>query len=266
VRPAADLPTLTVITPVLNSADTLESALDSVRTQHYPGVEHLVVDGGSTDGTVDLLRDRGDVRWISEPDTGLSNALNKGLAMAGGDVIGWLNGDDYYLPGALERVGRAFAQESKAEWVTAPCLIVDRAGRPIRGAIASYKNFLLRRYSLRSLLVQNYVAAPSTFARAEALRAVGGFDEDLGLAMDYDVWLKLGRRGAPVVLSEPAAAFRMAEGSLSMSSFEHQFAEHAAIARRHGEDHRAAAAANAAMSRLIVFAYARMRDLRRLRG
>jgi glycosyltransferase involved in cell wall biosynthesis len=259
------LPRITVVTPSLDAAETIERALASVAEQDYPDLEHVVIDGGSTDGTLDVLHRTSAVRWVSEPDSGLSNALNKGLAMATGDIIGWLNADDFYLPGSLRAVGRAFGAEPASDWVTGPCLIVDAADAEIRSAVTGYKRALLRRYSRRSLLVQNFVAAPSTFARADALRAIGGFDEGLRLAMDYDAWLKLARRTDPIVLGQPLAAFRMAEGSLSMSAFERQFAEHAAIARRHGEDHELAVTLNAVMSRVIVFAYARMRDVRRLR-
>jgi len=266
VSSPAGPPSLTIITPALNCVRTVRRALDSVAEQDYDRLEHIVIDGGSTDGTLDVVRGFEGVRWTSEPDDGLSHALNKGLRMARGDIIGWLNADDFYLPGALVRAAGAFASRPQAEWASGPCLIVDADGTQIRAPITAYKNALLRRYSLRSLLVQNFIAAPSTFVRTSALREIGGFDERFGLSMDYDAWLKLARRGDPVILSEPLAAFRMAEGSLSMSAFEQQFAEHASVARRHGHGHRAAVALNAAMSTLIVFAYSRMRDVRRLRG
>jgi GT2 family glycosyltransferase len=261
-----DLPSITVLTPSLNGAATIAKTIASVRDQGYPHVEHLIVDGASTDGTVNLLRATPDVRWISEPDTGLSNALNKGLAMATGEIIGWLNADDFYLPGTLATVGATLAQQPRAEWATGPSIIVDAGDQEIRTGITRYKSALLRRYSRRSLIIQNFVAAPSTFARADALRDIGGFDESLRLAMDYDVWLQLARRGDPILIRQPLAAFRMAEGSLSMSQFEAQFAEHAAVGRRHGDGERAATTANTVMSRLIPLAYRRMRDLRRLRG
>jgi GT2 family glycosyltransferase len=256
------LPSITIVTPCLNGAATLPEALESVRSQGYPSVEHLVVDGASTDGTLDLLRDARDVRFVSEPDRGLSHALNKGIGMASGEVIGWLNADDVYLPGALEAVGEAFAREPEAEWATGRCLIIDSAGREIRGPIARYKDFLLRHYSYRALLTQNFVAAPSTFVRREALLQVGGFDERFRYSMDYDVWLALGRSGAPIALDRPLAAFRMAEGSLSMTGFEQQFAEHALNAREHGAGHPVAVGANQVVSRAIVLAYRLMRLVR----
>src|SRR4051812_15345342 len=101
----ARVPVLTVVTPSLNSAATIKETLASVRDQGLgEQVEHVVVDGGSTDGTVELLERAEGVRFISEPDRGLSDAMNKGVAMARGDYVGWLNADDFYLPGALAPV------------------------------------------------------------------------------------------------------------------------------------------------------------------
>jgi GT2 family glycosyltransferase len=257
------LPSFTIVTPCLNGAATLSATLASVRDQRYDGdVEHVVVDGGSTDGTLDILAAAPGVRYVSEPDRGLSDAVNKGIRMATGDVIGWLNADDVYLPGALAQVGTALARRPGTLWATGPCLIIDADGREIRRFVTGYKSFLLRRYSYRMHLVQNFVPAPSTFVRRQAFDRIGVFDERFKYSMDYDLWLRLGRIGAPLVLDQPLAAFRMAEGSLSMTGFERQFAEHVQNAREHGDGHRVAVAANALASRAIVATYKGMRALR----
>jgi glycosyltransferase involved in cell wall biosynthesis len=253
---------ITVITPSFNARATIEQTLASVRAQAHPDVEHLVVDGGSTDGTVDVLRAAQGVRWISEPDRGLAHAMNKGIAMAAGEVVGELNADDVYLPGALEAVAAGFAARPGAEWLTGRCPIIDGEGREIRRPVTAYKNALLRRYSLGLYLTHNFVSAPATFFRTGVLRELGGFDERYRISVDYDLQLKLARRGDPVVLDHDLAEFRMAEGSLSMSGFERQFAEHAEQARRHGGGHRGAVAVNQAMSRAIVLAYRGMRAAR----
>jgi glycosyltransferase involved in cell wall biosynthesis len=255
------VPLLTVVTPCLDGASTLPEALASV--PRGPEVEHVVVDGGSTDGTVDLLERAAGVHFVSEPDRGLSDAMNKGVAMASGEWIGWLNADDYYLPGAVERVLDAIRANPGALWLTAPCLIVDGDGREMRRGVTRYKRFFLRRYGRRSLLVQNYVAAPSTFVRRSALLDAGGFDERFRYSMDYDLWLRLAERADPVVLDEPVAAFRMAGESLSMTGFERQFEEHARNAREHGAGEPLAVAANVAVSRLIVLVYRALRLARR---
>lgn len=257
-------PSITIVTPCLNGAATLPAALASVRDQAYPGVlEHVVVDGGSTDGTLEILDAAPGVRYISEPDRGLSDAVNKGIRMASGDVIGWLNADDVYLPGALARVGAAFAADRDALWATGECLILDGDGQEIRHAVTAYKSFFLRRWSYRLHLVQNFVSCPSTFVRRSAFDQVGLLEERFKYSMDYDLWLRLGQLRPPVVIDAPLAGFTMAEGSLSMSGFETQFAEHAQNAREHGAGHPIAVAANRGASALIVAIY---RVLRRLRS
>jgi glycosyltransferase involved in cell wall biosynthesis len=249
------LPRITVVTPSLNSAATIEGTIQSVKAQDYPDVEHLVIDGGSTDGTLDILKRTEGIRFISEPDKGLSDALNKGVRMATGEVIGWLNADDVYLPGALPKVGAAFASNPDREWVTGPSLIIDAEDREIRRLVTWYKKLFLRRYSYGLYLVQNFVCAPSTFVKTEAFAEVGLWDEQYRFSMDYELYLRLGRRGPPVVIDDALACFRMVEGTLSMENFEQQFIEHAAVARRHGEGHPTAVAANAVVSRLIVAVY-----------
>jgi GT2 family glycosyltransferase len=257
------LPSITIVTPSLNAADTLPAALESVRSQAYAGkVEHVVVDGGSTDATVEILRSAPRVRYVSEPDRGLSDAVNKGIRLADGEIVGWLNADDVYLPGAFEAVGRAFAAAPEALWATGPCLIMDSDRNEIRKAVTAYKNFSLRHYSYSLHLVQNFVSCPSTFVRRSAFDRVGPLDERFGYSMDYDLWLRLGRVSPPVILDQTLAGFRMAPGSLSMSGFERQFVEHSQNAREHGRGHPFAVLANRVTSRLIVLVYRLLRRLR----
>lgn len=255
-------PSITVVTPALNSADTIQRTLDSVRAQAYPGLEHVVVDGGSTDGTLEILERAQGVRWISEPDDGLSDAMNKGVALATGELIGWLNADDTYLPGALARVGDALVAQPDAAWVAGRCIIVDGDGREIRRAISAYKAALLRMYSFPLLLTQNFVMCPATFVRRDVWQAVGGLDPRYRVSMDYDLFLKVARRHAPLLLHEDLAAFRMVEGTLSVSSFERQFDEHHEQARIHGEGHRVAVGVNRAMSAAIALTYRLLRARR----
>ncbi len=259
---APDLPTLTIITPCLNAAATLPETIQSVREQAYPGVEHIVVDGGSTDGTLEILRATDGLRWVSEPDRGLSHALNKGVAMASHEVIGELNADDVYEPGALAAVGEAMRHRPEAAWLTGYCRIVDAEGREIRKPVTAYKNALLRRYSLGLYLTHNFVSAPATFFRRGALQAAGGFDERYKISVDYDLQLRIARRADPIIVRRYLASFRMADGSLSMSGFRTQFREHAEQARRHGEGHRVAVAVNQVTSAGIVTVYEAMRRRR----
>jgi glycosyltransferase involved in cell wall biosynthesis len=115
------VPTISIVTPCLNARSTIERSLQSVAAQGYPGLEHVVIDGQSTDGTLDVLKSfesQGAITLVSEPDSGLAEALNKGVGIAGGDVLGLLNADDLYLPRSLDRVAAAFRANPGAWWVT----------------------------------------------------------------------------------------------------------------------------------------------------
>ena len=258
-------PSISIVTPCYNAAGTIEATLRSVRTQDYPHVEHIVVDGGSKDGTVRLLERTPGIRWISEPDRGRVDAANKGARMATGDVVAWLNADDTYEPGTLQAVGEALTREPQAAWATGYCRIVAADGGEIRSAITAYKNLLLRRWSLPLYLTQNFVSDPATFVRRNALNEVGLLDERYPMSHDYDLWLRVAEQyGAPVILRRELACFRMTETTLSMGWFEQQFQEHEEIAARYGMNHRAAVAVNRLMSRSIVSVYRLLRLRRRL--
>jgi GT2 family glycosyltransferase len=249
----------TIVTPTFNAIATIRETLASIQSQDYFGpVEHVVVDGGSTDGTVELLAaeaEAGRLRFVSEPDDGLSDAFNKGVAMATGELVGWLNADDVYEPGALSAVDAALSASPEAEWVVGRCGIVGEEGSESRRAVTAYKDFLLRHYSFALHLTNNFVSSPATFVRRAVLTEIGALDTRFKYSADYDLWLRLGRRGAPAFAREPVARFRMGEGSLSITGFETQFKEHAQNARENGEGHRVAVAVNQVMSRLIVIVY-----------
>ncbi|MGH2906457.1 MAG: glycosyltransferase family 2 protein [Solirubrobacterales bacterium] len=262
------LPTISVVTPTYNAIGTIRETLASIQSQGFEGLDHVVVDGGSTDGTVELLEEEaaaGRLRFVSEPDNGLSDAFNKGVRMATGDVVGWLNADDTYEPGALQAVAQAFS-ESDAEWGVGRCKIMGDDGAESRKAVTAYKNFMLRRFSLGRYLTNNFVSSPSTFVRRVVLDEIGVLDERFKYSADYDLWLRLARRGDPVYIDAEVARFRMGDDSLSITGFEDQFVEHAQNARENGQGHRVAVAINQLSSRGIVFAYRAIMRWRRLRG
>lgn len=257
-------PLLSIVMPCLNAASTVGRALDSILEQGLDAseLEVVVVDGGSTDGTLELLAARPGVRWRSEPDRGLSDAYNKGARAATGTYLGWLNADDTYAPGALRQVVDALRRSPDTVWLTGRCAITDADGEVIRRPVTAYKDVLLRQYSPALYLTQNFISAPSTFFRRETFLEVGGMDLDLRFSMDYDLYLRLANLADPVVLDTQLARFTMAEGTLSMENFERQFREHHDVAVRHGGRHRVAVRANRAMSTAIVLTYRAMRHLR----
>jgi GT2 family glycosyltransferase len=257
---------MTIVTPCLNARATIERTLDSIFVQEYENLEHIIVDGGSTDGTRELLKSlesEGCIRLIAEPDDGLADALNKGVRLADSEIIGLLNADDLYLPGSLERVAAAFQANPKAWWVTGSCIIIDGEDREIRRPITAYKNFLLRHYTYRVLLTQCFVSGPSTFFKKGAFDEVGLFDKSLSYAVDYDLCLRLGRHRAPIILRGlPLAAFRMAGETLSLTGFDRQFAEGRRLARRYAGDDSLAVIGSDVMHTGIEFAYRVLRAVR----
>ena len=229
-----ELPRISVVTPSYNQHRFIERTIRSVLDQGYPGLELIVVDGGSTDGTVDVLKRYGDrLRWVSERDDGQADAINKGIRMATGEIIAYLNSDDLYETGALHTVGRYFAEHPEALWLTGFCRIVDEQDREIRRPITAWKNFLLCRFSYDLLLVTNPVSQPATFWRKAAMSVAGPFDKGQHFVMDYDFWLRLGRLRAPAVIERYLAAFRVYRTSKTSSSFLRSFRQELEVAKRY---------------------------------
>ena len=178
-----------VITPSLNQGKFIEKNIQSVLAQNYPNVEHIVIDGGSSDETIDVLKRYPHLRWISEPDRGQAHALNKGLRMSRGEIIGWLNADDEYLPGTFERVARAL-DKSGGRWVVmGDVQKTDESGRVLRVLRNDPKKFhhLVRFWDPNRRTFHQ----PGVFFYKEILTEVGFLDESLHFAMDYDLWLRI---------------------------------------------------------------------------
>jgi glycosyltransferase involved in cell wall biosynthesis len=226
-------PRISVVTPSFNQGAYIEETIRSVLDQGYPNLEYIVMDGGSTDGTVDILRRyEKQLAWISEKDGGQSDALNKGFRKAGGEILAYINSDDTYEPGALLKVGSFFAEHPQADWLTGRCRIMDPQGREIRRLITAYKNFWLLFSSYKLLLAIDYISQPATFWRREVIQRVGPFDEELHLTMDYDYSLRVGGRYKLWVLNAPLASFRVHPASKSASIRAH-FDEDLAVARKY---------------------------------
>jgi glycosyltransferase involved in cell wall biosynthesis len=225
---------ISIVTPSFNQAHFIERTIESVQSQRGDfELEFRVVDGGSTDGTVDILRRTG-VTYTSEPDHGQVDAINKGLRAATGDVVGWLNSDDLLLPGALERVARAFRENPRAEWVHGRCQIIDEHDRVVRRWISAYKHYRCQRHTFENFLTEDYVSQMTTFWKRSVHDAIGYIDPDIRFAFDHDFFLRLARRGAPVYIEDPIACFRWYETSKSGAGYVVQMRETAELSERHG--------------------------------
>lgn len=228
------MPRITIITPSFNQGRFIERTIKSVLDQGYPNLEYIVVDGGSTDETLSILRRYdGKLQWTSERDKGQSDAINKGIRRATGEIIAYINSDDVYEPGAFNAVAEYFTDNPSVMWVTGRCNIIDEADRPMRGFITSYKNFLLDRYSYNILLVTNCISQPATFLRAPLFAENGLFDVNQHRVMDYEYWLRIGARHSPGILGRYLAAFRVYRASKTSSAFRDTFRDELNIARRY---------------------------------
>lgn len=225
---------ISLVTPSYNHAQFIQRTIDSVLAQRGEfELEYRVIDGGSTDGTVDILASYGDrLTWTSERDRGQVDAINRGLRGASGDVVGWLNSDDVLMPGALDRIARAFREHPDTEWLHGRCLIIDEHDREVRRWISAYKHYRSRRHSLASFLTENYVSQMTVFWRRAVHDEIGYLDPEIRYAFDYDLWLKLAQRSAPLYLEDAVACFRWYETSKSGGGFVVQMTETAEIASR----------------------------------
>ena len=206
------LPRISVITPSFNQAGFIEQTIRSVVDQDYPDLEYIVIDGGSTDGSVDIIR-RYESRiayWVSEKDRGQAHAINKGLERATGDIIAYLNSDDCYLEGALKRVATAFDHTPDCDLFHGRCRVVDQEGVRVGervGSITRYDEIL----DLWDVWWggRNFVQ-PEVFWTRRITEKVGPFREDLFWVMDYEYWLRILRAGGRVgFIDAELAAFRM---------------------------------------------------------
>lgn len=226
----AGRPVFSIVTPSLNQGRYLGDALASVRHQCRARVEHIVVDGGSADDTEEILRAApGAVRYVIESDEGQSDALNKGLQLARGRIIGWLNADDFYLPGAFDAVERFFACNPRVHVVYGDAVFVDERGRVVRG---------LQEHGFdASMLLYHgcYIPSTATFFRSR-LRDWGllRLDPTLHLTMDQELFLRLDAAGVQFgYLPRDLAAFRWHESNKSWDAPARD-AEHLRVQRMHG--------------------------------
>jgi glycosyltransferase involved in cell wall biosynthesis len=223
------LPTISLVTPTRNQAHYLGETIASVRAQELAPREWLVLDAMSTDETPEVLARHTDLPWlrvIREPDSGQSDAIDKGIRMASGEIVGWLNSDDVLLPGALRAVAEAFATNPDA-------VAIYGAGRKIDAAGATLKSVLARPFDARLLRTALTMLQPATFFRRDAYLAVGGVRHDLHYAMDWELLLRLARHGKIVAIEDELACLRCYPGTKTEVGGWQRLAEIAEIGRQY---------------------------------
>ena len=218
-----------LVTPSLDQGAFLGAAIDSVLAQSYPDIDYLVVDGGSEDDSLEVLRSYGDrIRWISEPDRGQVDAIRKGFAEADGEVLGWLNADDLLEESAVEMAVEALGKAPEAGLVYGDGRLLDEAGR-LLGPFAEIEPFSL----WRLLYGLDYILQPAAFFRRSAYDAVGGLDSSLRWAMDWDLWIRLATVAEVEYLPREMARARVWAGTKTAGGGWRRQRELRSVARRH---------------------------------
>lgn len=218
-RGLPERPRVTIVTPSYQQAEFLDTTIASVLAQDYPNIEYIVVDGGSTDGSVDIIRSHaaGIARWVSESDGGQAEAINKGFAMATGDILAWINSDDYYFPWAVSTAVRRFLESPDLAVFYGDAVAVDRTG-----CFEEYCWWVEPFDKNRLLSMLDFIVQPTTFFRRDRLREVGPLDPDLRFALDWDLWCRFARRDLafhyemrPIAVQRHHAATKTRTGGLA---------------------------------------------------
>jgi glycosyltransferase involved in cell wall biosynthesis len=224
-------PLVSIVTPSYNMGRFLGETMESVLSQDYPNIEYIVIDGGSSDNTLDVLRDYearypGRFTWISERDGGQSDAINKGFLRCKGEIFTFLNSDDTYLPGAVRAAVEAFASHTDAAVVYGDAWYTDEQNTII-------KKYPVDPYDYERLGSLCHICQPAAFIRAEVFRQVGMLDVGLHLTLDYDLWLKISALYPMFKIDRPMANSRMWADNKTLSRRRTTFQEVVQILRMH---------------------------------
>ena len=194
---------VSIITPSYNQAKYLEQTITSVLEQSYPSIEYIVVDGKSKDNSIDIIKKYADklAYWVSEKDKGQADAINKGFSRATGEIIAWLNSDDYYLPGAVQAAVKVFEENPDIVLVYGNMLAVNEHG-------VTFNTMNYRQLTLKDLLCFNIIGQPAVFMRRSALQQTSGLDATFHFLLDHLLWIQIAKQGKILHVNQTWAAAR----------------------------------------------------------
>jgi glycosyltransferase involved in cell wall biosynthesis len=235
VNPA--YPLISIVTPSYNQGPYLEKTIHSVLDEGYPNLEYIIIDGGSTDHSIAIIKryEKFLKYWISEPDQGQSHAINKGFQHASGELLSWLNSDDYYMPGTLHKVAETAEANPQAS-------IFVGAGRIVNpnGKVTYYKepSAKIGTETLYNWMSGHNFMQPSCLFRRDAWEKAGPLDEQLHIAFDLDLWLRMAKKGCEFMSIKELLSTALSHGSAKTTAFEHWMTVDVAIVimRHGGED------------------------------
>lgn len=230
-------PKFTVVTPTFNQGEFIEKTINSVLSQGYPNLEFIIIDGGSKDNTLEVIKkyERHLTYWISEPDRGQSHAINKGMAKATGDYLTWLNSDDWYLPGALLRMHELFVAHPEAGMVVGNGRIVNQEGKVVYDISPTPEITLESLYGWMS--GGNFLQPASAFTRS-AWEAVGQINEQIHIALDVDLWLRMAKADVQFVTTDTVLSEALSHPDAKTTAYEDLMRlDCALVIIRHGGEH-----------------------------
>lgn len=217
---------VSIVTPTLNFAHFIEETIRSVAGQDYPDIEHIVVDGGSTDGTLEILRRFPNVKVLTGKDRGAADAINRGFEHSRGEFFTWLNADDLLLPGAIRAAVEALRQEPDAGAVYGEGWWIDEQG-------ARLDAYPTRDFDARLLERECFICQPASLMRSHAFRAAGRLNPDFDLTFDYELWMRFSRKYKIKRIAAPMAYSRMHHSNKSLGQRDGVFRETFHVLRLH---------------------------------
>ena len=226
---SSNLPLVSIVTPSFNQGRFIEETILSVLNQDYPNIEYIVIDGSSTDGTLEILRKyEGQLTWVSEPDQGQSDAVNKGWRLARGEFLSWLNSDDVATPSAVSCSVNVLMDNRDVVMTFGACDLIDASGQQI--GVWELKEFDCRKLAGHP----DWVSSPMMMIRRSALEGVGMLDTSLHYAMDYDLFVRLSRHGKVQYLPVYLHRFRRHSAAKSVVGWDAHKREILLVNKRYG--------------------------------
>jgi cellulose synthase/poly-beta-1,6-N-acetylglucosamine synthase-like glycosyltransferase len=241
-KPIMDLPKISVVVPSFNKRQFIGKTIDSIISQNYPNLEIIIQDGSSTDGTLEIIKKYAQkypkiIKFESKKDKGQWDAINKGFDKVTGEILTFINADDFYEKGAFFEVAKTYQKNPDCLWIAGKGEVVNNAGKEVARLVTFYKNLLLFLNLRTLLLIVNYLIQPSVFITRKAWQEFGPFVGAGKFVMEYDLWLKISKEKMPLLVNKNLSSFRMSGENASSTSFEKLLKADEEIVQKYTKNH-----------------------------